>query len=58
MTARAYSNPPLELPHLLLTAFARFAQWQVPGARQIDASVRGGTRIISTDMMAAMHDVA
>ena len=44
-----------------MTAFARFAQWQVPGARQIDASVRGGTRLILTDIViavATMHDLA
>ena len=42
LIALATTNPPIELPHTLLTALARVARWTGFYARGLDALARGG----------------
>ena len=49
-TARAPTNPPRELPHIFLTALARFARWTGVYACCLDALVRSGVMTIMTSI--------
>ena len=56
-TLRADTNAPCEIPHIMLTGFARVAHWTDFFARCFDALTLFGASTIMTGMTAAMRDL-
>ena len=53
-TLRACSNAPCEIPHIFLTALARFAQWTGFYYARVNALAHSGALTILTGMTTAM----